>query len=173
MKKMNSLDAQLKKETAVSTLIATGSIEQAAKAAGVGVATIHKWFEDPELQAELTEYGISVKKQGAARANILTSTALETLERNMKCTNPAIEVRAATAILNLVYNNPFINNDEAEEARKYVQAMRRAIATMPDNFKVEFMRALRFEEATISYGEPKRKAEVVIHAEEGSETTES
>lgn len=91
-----------KKEQAVAALLSHRSIEEAARAAGIGFNTLLRWLKLPEFQAAYREARRAAFGQAIARLQQGTSAAATTLLKTMIDPNtPAsVRVRAAEAIFN-------------------------------------------------------------------------
>ena len=90
-----------KKEEAIVALLTHRSIEEAARAAGVGTTTLMRWLKLPEFQKAYREARWTAFGQSTARLHYLTSAAVSTLGKIMldSKTPPATRVRAADSIL--------------------------------------------------------------------------
>jgi len=94
----------VRQQKAISTLLSSKTIEQAAKQAGVSRKTLYTWLRAPDFKAALSEATGEVLENAVRRLTALTSKAIDTLESvidNPK-TNTASRIRAATAILDTV-----------------------------------------------------------------------
>src|SRR5258708_2659038 len=91
-----------KKEDAIAALLTHRNIEEAAKAAGIGPATLLRWLKVPEFQASYREARRAAFGQSIARLQQGTSAAATTLLKTMidADTPASVKVRAAEAILN-------------------------------------------------------------------------
>jgi hypothetical protein len=89
-----------KKEEAIAAPLTQRNIEEAAKAAGIGVNTLLRWLKVPEFQAAYGEARRVAFGQAVARLQQGTSAAATTLLKTMiDPTTPAsVRVRAAEAI---------------------------------------------------------------------------
>jgi transposase-like protein len=91
-----------KKEAAVAALLTARNTEEAARAIGIGPATLRRWQKDPEFDAAYREALRASYKQSIGRMNQASSAAVSTLLKVMvDPTTPAsTKVRAADSILN-------------------------------------------------------------------------
>lgn len=89
-----------KAETLILALLAHGTIAEAAKTAGIGEKTAHRWLQNDEFQTAYREARRRVVEQSLATIQAVTSEAVETLRRNLTCGKPSVEVSAAQAIIN-------------------------------------------------------------------------
>ena|ERR1700722_10813227 len=90
-----------KKEGAILALLSQRSIEDAARAAGVGPRTLYRWMKEPEFDAAYREGKRAAFSQSIARLHQMASAAVTTLGKAMidPSTPPATKVRAADSIL--------------------------------------------------------------------------
>src|SRR5580698_2264709 len=91
-----------KKEEVIVALLTQRNIEDAARAAGVGVTTLMRWWKLPEFQTAYREARRAAYGQSIARLQQATTAAVSTLLKIMVDTNsPAsTRVRAADSVLN-------------------------------------------------------------------------
>jgi hypothetical protein len=90
-----------KKEEAIVALLTHRTTEEAARATGIGSATLLRWQKEPEFQAAYRDAKRAAYAQAIARMHHLTSAAVSTLGKVMLDPNtPAsTRVRAADSIL--------------------------------------------------------------------------
>jgi hypothetical protein len=91
-----------KKEEAIAALLTQRNIEEAAKAAGIGLRTLLRWLQVPEFQTAYREARRAAFGQAVARLQQGTSAAATTLLKTMidPVTPASVRVRAAEAIFN-------------------------------------------------------------------------
>jgi hypothetical protein len=91
-----------KMEQAIAALLSQRNHEEAARVAGIGVATLLRWQKLPEFQAAYRQARREAFGQSIARLQQGTSAAATTLLKTMIDANtPAsVKVRAAEAIFN-------------------------------------------------------------------------
>jgi len=91
-----------KMEQAIAALLSQRNHEEAARVAGIGVATLLRWQKLPEFQTAYRQARREAFGQSIARLQQGTSAAATTLLKTMIDTNtPAsVKVRAAEAIFN-------------------------------------------------------------------------
>jgi hypothetical protein len=89
-------------ETAVAALLSQRTQDDAARVAGVGIATLQRWQKLPEFQAAYRDAKRAAFGQSVARLHQMSSAAVSTLGKVMvdPKTPPATRVRAADSILN-------------------------------------------------------------------------
>ncbi len=90
-----------KKEEAIAALLTQRSVEEAARVAGIGTQTLHRWLKLPEFQAAYREARRAAVSQSNARLQQASSAAVSTLVKIMvDPSSPASSrVRAADRIL--------------------------------------------------------------------------
>jgi len=88
-------------EAAVAALITQRNQEEAARAVGIGVATLIRWQKDPEFQTAYREARRTVHQQSAARLQQATGAAVTTLLKVLvdPATPASVKVRAADSVL--------------------------------------------------------------------------
>src|ERR1035438_738815 len=90
-----------KKEEAIAALLTHRSIEEAAKAIGIGTQTLLRWLKVPEFDAAYRQARRAAFSQSTARRQQATSAAVSTLLKIMVDTGapPSVRVRAADSVL--------------------------------------------------------------------------
>src|SRR5579872_4486343 len=93
-----------KMEEAVAALLTNRNHEEAARAVGIGTATLLRWQKEPEFQQAYRAARRAAHGQSIARLQQATSAAVSTLLKVMVDANtPAsTKVRAADSVLNHV-----------------------------------------------------------------------
>jgi hypothetical protein len=86
-------------EKALTALLASASISEAAKKCGLNEKTVRRYLVDPEFQTEFRAARRVVFEQNIIRLQSLHAGAVDALERNLNCENPSVEVRAAQIIV--------------------------------------------------------------------------
>ncbi len=87
------------REKALSALLESVSITDAAKKCGLNEKTLRRYLEDTEFQKEFRAARRVVFEQNIVRLQSLHAGAVDTLERNLNCENPSVEVRAAQIVI--------------------------------------------------------------------------
>jgi hypothetical protein len=87
------------RERALSALLSSGSIADAATRCGLNEKTLRRYLADAEFQTEFRAARRVVFEQNIVRLQSLHAGAVDTLERNLNCENPSVEVRAAQIII--------------------------------------------------------------------------
>jgi hypothetical protein len=90
-----------KKEEAVAALIANRNCEEAAKAAGIGLATLKRWMRLPEFKHAYREARREVVLQTNARLQQNSGAAVSVLLKVMAdpATPPGVRARTAQCVL--------------------------------------------------------------------------
>jgi hypothetical protein len=90
-----------KKEQAIAALLSNRNVEQAARAAGIGVTTLRRWMRNREFKAEYLQARREALAQATARLQQSSGPAALTLLKLMvdPAMPPAIRLRAADYVL--------------------------------------------------------------------------
>ena len=88
-----------KQEKSLSALLSEKDLKSAAIVAGVSETTLWRWLKDVEFVAEYRRLRRDAVEQSAAQLQRAASEAVEALQRNLTCGNPAAENTAAKTIL--------------------------------------------------------------------------
>ena len=86
------------KEKVLIALIETSSIREAAKASGIGEATIYRYLQDKEFLAEYRNARRQTVESAISKMQNATSEAVERLKELQYCENPAVAARCAQII---------------------------------------------------------------------------
>lgn len=89
-----------KQELAITALLTTKTISEAAASVGINSRTLERWLAGDE--AFTREYRATRRRvlEGAiGQLQHASGEAVETLQKNLTCGKPTVEVRAAVAIL--------------------------------------------------------------------------
>jgi hypothetical protein len=87
------------REKALTALLESSSITEAAKKCGLNEKTLRRYFDDADFQKEFRAARRVIFEQNIIRLQSLHAGAVDTLERNLNCENPSVEVRAAQIII--------------------------------------------------------------------------
>ncbi len=87
------------REKVLSALLESATISDAAIKCGLNEKTVRRYLADAEFQTEFRAARRSVFEQNIIRLQSLHAGAVDTLERNLNCENPSVEVRAAQIIV--------------------------------------------------------------------------
>ena len=90
-----------KMEEAVAAVLIQKNLEEAARSAGIGTATLLRWQKIPEFKAALRQARRDAYSQSIGRLQQATSAAVSTLLKTMvdPGTPPSTKVRAADSVL--------------------------------------------------------------------------
>ncbi|HEY6343620.1 MAG TPA: hypothetical protein VIY49_19160 [Bryobacteraceae bacterium] len=104
-----------KKEEAIGALLTHRTIEEAAKAAGVGYKTLLRWLQIPEFDAAYREARRKSVSQGAARFQQATGTAATVVLKLMVDTSApaAVRLRAAEFVFDRAHKSTELEDIEA------------------------------------------------------------
>ncbi len=86
------------KEKVLIALVETSSIREAAKASGIGEATIYRYLQDKEFLAEYRNARRQTVESAIAQMQSAASGAVERLKELQYCENPAVAARCAQII---------------------------------------------------------------------------
>jgi hypothetical protein len=87
------------KEKALTALLESATITDAAQKCGLSEKTLRRYLDDAEFQKEFRAARRVVFEQNIIRLQSLHAGAVDTLERNLNCENPSVEVRAAQIVI--------------------------------------------------------------------------
>ena len=123
--------ADHKKEAAVSALITSASIAEAARLAGVGERTLYSWLTDKTFQEQYRTARREVVNQALAQLQRVSSIAVNTLSEIMEDTKaPAgSRVSASKAVLELA-----IRAVELEDILQRLEALEVEVARSGQNY---------------------------------------
>src|SRR5262245_36810844 len=88
-----------RQEAAVAALLSEPTVEKAAKKVGVSEKTLRNWSRDPAFQELLSQARLAILERTIGRVLMTQEKAVETLEKNLTCGNPAAQNRAAELLL--------------------------------------------------------------------------
>jgi transposase-like protein len=115
-----------KMDQAVAALLTQRNVEEAARAVGIGVATLLRWQKEPEFQKAYRDARRAAFGQAVARLQQMSGAAVATLGKMMvePTAPPSTRVRAAEVIINHAAKAIEIEDIEAR-----VTELERAAAT--------------------------------------------
>ena len=115
-----------KMDQAVAALLTQRNVEEAARAVGIGVATLLRWQKEPEFQKAYRDTRRAAFGQAVARLQQMSGAAVATLGKMMvePTAPPSTRVRAAEVIINHAAKAIEIEDIEAR-----VTELERAAAT--------------------------------------------
>jgi transposase-like protein len=107
-----------KKEEAIAALLTQRTTEDAARAVGIGPATLLRWMKEPEFDAAYRKTRHAAYSQSVARLQQASSAAATTLLKIMLDVNApaATRVRAADSVLDHAAKGIEIEDVEARVA---------------------------------------------------------
>src|SRR5262249_22596851 len=103
-------------ESAVAALLTTPTMEEAARQVGISVRTLRDWLARPGVQRLYPEARPQVLEGAVGRLQQAGNRAVDALLRNLNCDRPAVEIRAAVAVLNEAYRGLEVLDLESELA---------------------------------------------------------
>ena len=92
-------DLSGKQEKLIALLLTEKTIDEACKKAGINVTTYWRWMQDENFLREYRKVRRGILENTVAKLQSVTYQAIETLERNLHCENPSVEIRCAQIIL--------------------------------------------------------------------------
>lgn len=93
---------QRRREQAIAALLSSSTVEDAARKAGVSVATLKRWLsEDEDFRREYHAARLAIVEGTTNLLLTLNTSAILTLAQNLRAPRPADSNRAAIAILDL------------------------------------------------------------------------
>jgi DNA-binding transcriptional MerR regulator len=87
------------REKALCALLESASITEAAAKCDLNEKTLRRYLDDDEFRNEYRSARRVVFEQNIVRLQSLHAGAVSTLERNLSCENPSVEVRASQIII--------------------------------------------------------------------------
>jgi nitrogenase subunit NifH len=87
------------REKVLSALLESATISDAAIKCRLNEKTVRRYLADAEFQKEFRAARRVVFEQNIIRLQSLHAGAVDTLERNLNCENPSVEVRAAQIVI--------------------------------------------------------------------------
>jgi hypothetical protein len=92
-----------RKQRAVVALLEGTTLEDAVEASGVSRATLFRWRQDENFLRALDRARRALYDAALEDVREAAGAAIETLKRNLECGIPAVEVRAASALVMLAF----------------------------------------------------------------------
>ncbi len=86
-------------EKALTALLNSASVTEAATKSGLSERTLYRFLEDADFKQEYKAARRRVFEQNIFKLQSLHDEAVETLQKNLHCENPSVEVRAAQIII--------------------------------------------------------------------------
>lgn len=91
------------KEKALAALLKFPTITEAAKDCGLSEETLYRYLREKDFLTDYRAARRSIMETATTELQKSALEAVETLRRNQNCENPAVEIRAAQAILDLAF----------------------------------------------------------------------
>jgi hypothetical protein len=88
-----------KEEQAIVALLQLPTLRDAASSLGISDVTLWRWLQRPDFMERYRAARRQVVEGALANLQQATSEAAATLQRNLTCGVPSVEIRAAVAIL--------------------------------------------------------------------------
>ncbi len=86
-------------EKALTALLNSASVTEAATKSGLSERTLYRFLEDADFKQEYKAARRRVFEQNIFKLQSLHDEAVETLQKNLHCENPSVEVRAAQIVI--------------------------------------------------------------------------
>lgn len=128
-----------KQEQAIVALLSHSTMGDAARSVGVSESTLGRWLQRPDFQAVYRQHRRQLLDRSLTGLQKATGEAVDTLVRNLGCGVPAVEVRAAVALLDLSWKGTHLLDESpvnqsvagsmivaGGDTRTYVNALRAA-----------------------------------------------
>ena len=87
------------KERALAALLECSSIADAAKRCGLSQETLYRYLREKEFVSDYRNARRQVVENSITQLQQASGEAVETLRRNLSCSNPQAEIRSAQIIL--------------------------------------------------------------------------
>jgi len=88
-----------RQEKLLALLLTEKTVDAACQKAGVAVTTYWRWMKDETFIKEFRRMRRGILENTVAKLQSITFAAIDALERNLNCENPAAEIRSAQIIL--------------------------------------------------------------------------
>jgi hypothetical protein len=110
-----------RREAAIMALLTEPTLAKAAESAGIGEKTLRRWLGKPDFQAEYRAARRRIVDVAIGRLQQASGEAVDTLQRNLTCDQPAVEVRAATTILEQA--GRYLQIDDLEQRLQVLESL--------------------------------------------------
>jgi hypothetical protein len=124
-------------ELAVAALLTEPTVEAAARQAKVSHHTLKNWLRRPDFQATFRAAKRAIVEDAVARLQQTALRAVQSLTRNLDCTQPAVEVSAAKAVLEYTFKGvEFLNLlQEIEVLKRQIEELtNRSVCPVPSGY---------------------------------------
>lgn len=88
-----------RRDQAVVALLREPTIGEAARAIGVGEATLGRWLQDDDFRTAYQDACRQLFDHTLAELQRATNEAVQTLVRTLRCGTPSVELKAAEGVL--------------------------------------------------------------------------
>lgn len=88
-----------KQEKLIALLLTERNVNEACNKANVNVTTYWRWMQNENFLRHYRKARRGILENTVAKLQSITFAAIDTLERNLTCENPSVEVRSAAIIL--------------------------------------------------------------------------
>ena len=88
-----------KQERLIALLLTERTIDEACKKANLAVTTYWRWMQDETFLRQYRKARRGILENTVAKLQSIAFAAIDTLERNLNCENPSVEVRSAAIVL--------------------------------------------------------------------------
>ena len=88
-----------KQQKLIALLLTERTIDVACQKANVAVTTYWRWMQDRNFLVEYRKARRGILENTIAKLQSIVFTAVDTLERNLNCENPSVEIRCAAIII--------------------------------------------------------------------------
>ncbi len=95
----SSSEISTKQEKLIPLLLTERTIDEACRKAKVAVKTYWRWMQTEVFLAEYRKARRGILENTIAKIQSLSFQAIDALEKNLTCENPAAEIRAAQIVL--------------------------------------------------------------------------
>lgn len=94
-----SREITAKQHKLIVFLLTERTIDEACRKGKVAVTTYWRWMQDERFLGEYRKARRGIMENTVAKMQSIVFAAVETLERNLNCENPGVEIRSAAIIL--------------------------------------------------------------------------
>ncbi len=88
-----------KQHKLIALLLTERTIDEACRKGKVAVTTYWRWMQNENFLAEYRKARRGILENTIAKLQSIVFLAIDTLERNLNCENPGVEIRCAAIIL--------------------------------------------------------------------------
>ena len=110
-----------KQEKLIALLVTERSADAACNKAQVAPSTLWRWMKNDAFVKEYRKIRRDILENAVAKLQSLAFQAIDTLERNLNCENPASEIRSAQIILEQTIRG--VETLDVEERLEYMETV--------------------------------------------------